>query len=340
MRMSFDTATISWLMETSEPTMEVRPEDKDMIRVPVPIPPELGAGWLSKIDLPMGMVSFCTDYSFSKKAVGQILTLAEVDIAFQCDALMFQIMRQGRSIQRDHVLGRDFILSPGYDLFRHGTRFHVSPSVDCTTDASMAGLVIIRPALYQFIGEAQAEQLLSLLEISPAPTAKIRAIPNSVSTHLHQTTQHNLTGTGRRLFIQARALDYLTALIDYFGVNQSNSPEPKSSQLRAEQLYEYLIQCQGKLPTLDELAARFNVSAQTLNSDFKNTYGQTIFAFIIDHRLVEAHAAIQQSDLPLKAVAQRLGYTHTNHFLTAFRKKFGYSPGSLRKRKRDGIGRS
>lgn len=332
MRIPFDTARISWLLETSDPTIEMHPEDKGTIRFPIPLPPEVGTGWFSRTDLPMGMTTFCTEYIFSQKAAGQMLRLAEVNIPLQCEALMIQAMRHGRSVQRDHVLERDFILSPGYDLFRYGPLMHVSPSVDCTTDASMVGLIIMRPALNQLIGEAKVDQLLTLLEITPPPLAGVRPIPSAVSTHLHQTSQNSLTGSGRRLFLQARALDYLTALVEHMGIGPDSDSEPMTSQGRAEQLYGYLIGSQGKLPTLGEMAARFDVSAQTLNNDFKNTYGQTIFAFIIDHRLMEAHAAIQQSDIPLKAVAQRLGYVHMNHFLTAFRKKFGYSPGSLRKK--------
>ena len=333
MRIPFDAGTVSWLLEEALPAMDVRPEDRDLVRFPIPMPPETGTGWLSKIVLPMGMISFSTDYTFSPKAAGQMLGLAEVDIPLQCEALMLQVMRQGRSMQKDHVLRQDFILSPGYDVFRYGTRFHVSPSVDCTNAASMIGLIIMRPALNQLIGNTQAEHLLDILEITPPPKAKISAIPTSVSTHLHPINQKNLTGNGQRLFVQARALDYLTALLDHLGVSQDSDSRPTTSRGRAEQLYGDFINSQGKLPTLDEMAVRFDVSAQTLNSDFKNTYGQTIFAFIMDHRLMEAHAAIQQSDIPLKAVAQRLGYTHTNHFLTAFRKKFGYSPGSLRRQK-------
>ena len=56
------------------------------------------------------------------------------------------------------------------------------------------------------------------------------------------------------------------------------------------------------------------------------------------HRLEAAHAAIQSSDVPLKKLAERLGYAHFNHFNAAFKKKFGYPSGSLRKgRKVEGL---
>jgi AraC-like DNA-binding protein len=33
----------------------------------------------------------------------------------------------------------------------------------------------------------------------------------------------------------------------------------------------------------------------------------------------------------MKVIAERLGYSHVNHFITALKRKFGYPPGSVRK---------
>jgi AraC-like DNA-binding protein len=93
-----------------------------------------------------------------------------------------------------------------------------------------------------------------------------------------------------------------------------------------------VTQMSGKLPSLDEIAAEFAISPRTLSNEFKAEYGQPLHAFMMDLRLNQAHAAIEANSVPLKALAQRLGYTHTHHFLTAFRRKFGYPPSVLRKK--------
>lgn len=73
------------------------------------------------------------------------------------------------------------------------------------------------------------------------------------------------------------------------------------------------------------------MSARWLYEAFTREYGQTIFSFITDHRLNEAHVAMREGALPIKAISARLGYSHVNHFTVAFKKKFGYPPGSLRR---------
>ncbi len=80
------------------------------------------------------------------------------------------------------------------------------------------------------------------------------------------------------------------------------------------------------------MAVRCGMSARWLNEAFTREYGQTIFSFITGHRLNEAHAAMQEGNLPIKMISARLGYSHVNHFTIAFKKKFGYPPGSLRQK--------
>ncbi len=108
------------------------------------------------------------------------------------------------------------------------------------------------------------------------------------------------------------------------------SPMPRSRQ-RLHTLHAYLTQLEGKLPTLEALATRVGISARRLNGAFAREYGQPIHTFVTERRLTAAYAAIRDTDLPLKQLASRLGYTHVNHFNTAFRKKFGCPPGQLRR---------
>ncbi|WP_295455743.1 helix-turn-helix domain-containing protein [uncultured Thiodictyon sp.] len=125
-----------------------------------------------------------------------------------------------------------------------------------------------------------------------------------------------------------------TTANDQAGRFPSPPPEPSPVQRSRKQLHElhaYLTQLEGKLPTLEALAARVGLSARRLNDAFAREYGLPIHAFVTDRRLTAAYAAVRNTDLPLKQLASRLGYNHVNHFNTAFRKKFGFPPGQLRR---------
>jgi AraC-like DNA-binding protein len=96
-------------------------------------------------------------------------------------------------------------------------------------------------------------------------------------------------------------------------------------------LHEYLSRLEGKLPTLSLLSKQFGLSARRLNEAFAAEYGQSIFAYITDQRLQAAHEVMVVTDEPMKRVAERLGYAHVNHFIAAFKRKYGYTPGQLRR---------
>ncbi|MDD5216403.1 MAG: helix-turn-helix domain-containing protein, partial [Methylococcales bacterium] len=104
-----------------------------------------------------------------------------------------------------------------------------------------------------------------------------------------------------------------------------------SSKEKVEKLHAYITSTKGKLPNLHDLAKQFGISLRTLNDLFTAEYGQSISAFINDYRLSAAHEALEHSDIPMKQLASELGYSHVNHFITAFKRKFSYSPGHLRK---------
>jgi len=80
------------------------------------------------------------------------------------------------------------------------------------------------------------------------------------------------------------------------------------------------------------LAQQYGISARVLNDEFRKVYGCSIFTYISELRLKEAHEVLLKTDIPMKTLAINLGYRHVKHVICAFGRKFGYSPGSLRKK--------
>ena len=334
MRAPYEFLRFSWLVETDEEAAIFASRDRDQLLCPYPLSPEIGAASFTKIGLSMGMSIFRAEHRFQPAAMGKLIPIATVDGNFPSESFMIQVVKGGRIVHHESYPEGEVIFSPGFDLFRVTNRLKLVPVVDGSSNSVMTCLIISRLAFCHLVGDQVAESTLNALGVLPAPKVLAKPMPLSVSAHLHEAIPSNLSGSIRKLFCQARALDYLSALIRHLGTNQDEAATTSRAQRRARDLFEKLVANQGKLATLEELATQFGVSARTLNSEFKAEYGMPIFSFIQDRRLLEAHAAIENSDIPLKEVAQRLGYTHTNHFLTAFRKKFGYAPGNLRMKKK------
>jgi AraC-like DNA-binding protein len=86
-----------------------------------------------------------------------------------------------------------------------------------------------------------------------------------------------------------------------------------------------------ELPTLTALAYKFYTQPRTLTKAFQQLTGQTIPQFILEKRLTTAYELTTQSTLPVMEIAFRCGFNDVSHFIRSFKKRYGKTPGVLRK---------
>ncbi len=332
MNSPYKTYRFDWLIAPNDDPLNFTPKDGTTSWCPFPIPPELGHGGCFAVELALGMTLARGEHHLTPAAVGQLIPLAKISMDFPGRTFMVETLRGGHFLQRSIYPPGEFLAGPGLDLFRMTERIEMTPIMDGSHDIMGTSLFMSWTALCQLIGESVAEGLQSNLGLNNWPKTVVKPIPLHVSAHLHNALPINLTGPVKTLYCQARVLDYLDALIEAVHTQADAVPDPAQNRERAHALHEFLVHTEGRLSTLDELAQKFACSARRLNDEFVAEFGKSIYAFISNYRLDEAHAAIKGSDVPMKKLAERLGYAHFNHFSAAFKKKFGYPPGSLRRK--------
>ena len=123
-------------------------------------------------------------------------------------------------------------------------------------------------------------------------------------------------------------LDFLVALV---GQGPYRDRPAAGQRPALHELREELDHLQGELPDLDALAQRYGVSVRALNAGFKREFGQTLYAYVTDQRLIVAHACLLSGQASIKALLARLGYASVSHFSQAFTRNFGYRPGRVGK---------
>lgn len=194
----------------------------------------------------------------------------------------------------------------------------------------MRSVVFYHSLLQSLLGDSVEAMLMARLGLNKTVKAVTRKTPPHLNTPLKDAMSDRYAGPARRLFAQAKALEYLGGLIGFLQADDGKASQRRHTK-KVRELREYLLALEGRIPTLSQLAADFGLSAKQLNIEFKAEFGQSIFNYITSNRLEQAHAALLESSIPMKVLAERLGYSHVNHFITAFKRKFGYSPGSVRK---------
>lgn len=299
-----------------------------------PMPPEQGIGGYEVLDLTLGMSYVHSTLDFSPSVLGKLLPLMEVDAEFKEPSFQAMALHGLRGNLKETFPSTHLAMSPGIDLFRYTMHYRSTFTVDASFSGEVCHFSVGRTVLDQLIGNNVADALLSNMNIAEPPGITVRQIPLQVTRHMFRAASATMTGATRRLFCQASILEYLAALVHHVCVSAESSPEHnQKSRNRALALHAQLVGCEGKLPTLDELAKQYSRSAKLLNEEFSQEFGKSIYAFITEHRLNQAHMALENTNTSIKQLASVLGYSHVNNFTAAFARKFGYPPGSLRKNK-------
>lgn len=331
MEHSFATLKRRGLTEGKAPGLAIEASERDVLGEPVVIPAELGHGFFDLIQLPFGTSFFRGVHHFLPAANGRLIPLGEFDIDYGEPCFMVQTVRGGRICHREFLPEATLLYEEGRDLFCHMTRRQVIPMADGSSDSEMVALCVRLSSLQALLGEAEAAALLEALGIAALPAYAVRAMPKALAALLHEALARPLQGSVRKVLLQAKAMEYLSGLSHYLQATQEGSVTGPRLRDSVRALHAFLLESEGKPPSLEDLSRRFRQPARRLNQAFALEYGVSIHAFIASHRLDAARQALLHSDVPLKNLAERMGYSHVNHFYAAYKRRFGHSPGTLRR---------
>uniref|UniRef100_S0DET8 Putative transcriptional regulator n=1 Tax=termite gut metagenome TaxID=433724 RepID=S0DET8_9ZZZZ len=81
---------------------------------------------------------------------------------------------------------------------------------------------------------------------------------------------------------------------------------------------------------LEEIADFFYVNKEYMSTVFHRKYGLTISAYILELKMEESMRLLKNNDIPIRSIAQMLGYEDPAYFNRVFKKYTGYSPGQYR----------
>ena len=326
--------TLDWL---TAPATDLPDEVVTVEHLPYALAPELGHAWLESLALHDGIILFRAVHEMKPAPAGQLVHLMDAGLNPAAPMFGAQIWLSGLGCHREYWNGPDqppidIIAGPGRDTFRYHKEWSCNILVEGGVTSEMRSVVMPGAVLASLLGEDAAQNLLVQLGLGGPRHTVVRPVPAHVSIPLREAIAGHVTGAARKLYAQARVLDYLVALLAHVS-SDTDIRKEYGQRKRIHELHDHLLQLEGSLPTLSDLAKQFGLSARRLNEGFVAEYGTSVYNFVTDHRLKLAHASILSSTTPLKTLAARLGYSHVNHFIVAFKRKFGYPPGSLRRQK-------
>ncbi len=91
-------------------------------------------------------------------------------------------------------------------------------------------------------------------------------------------------------------------------------------------LKNFIFKNYSKKISLSTVAKEMGYSPNYLDTLFKKETGVPISDFIIKHRVTEAKRLLAEGVLPLKTIAEEVGFLDYNYFARTFKKRCGYTP--------------
>lgn len=80
-----------------------------------------------------------------------------------------------------------------------------------------------------------------------------------------------------------------------------------------------------------QLARKVGLSVSTLRRRFLQATGMSIHHYVIEARVARARHQLQHTDLPVKAIAEQLGYRDVYFFSRQFKQRVGLAPATFRR---------
>lgn len=172
------------------------------------------------------------------------------------------------------------------------------------------------------------EEFQDLLNQSLLMSSELQKIVTDIV--LCERTAHH-----RRMYLEAKVTELLLLQLECLSLN----PEPfnKLSQDDIERMHyarEIIINNLATPCSLIDLARKVGTNEFKLKKYFKAIFGTTVFGYWNDLKMNEAKLKLLNEKVNISEIAEYLGYKSSNHFSTAFRKHFGYTPSEIKRSNR------
>jgi AraC-like DNA-binding protein len=126
--------------------------------------------------------------------------------------------------------------------------------------------------------------------------------------------------------MQRRAINGLEGLLLELAANRAQKAEQN------EWLSAILVALEGQnSPNFSQIARDMGLSDTALRRRFKAAAGQTMQEWVLSRKMSAARALLSDSELPLRAIASRLGYQNEFFFSRQFKMRVGVAPGAFRR---------
>ena len=146
---------------------------------------------------------------------------------------------------------------------------------------------------------------------------------------LSQIMQSKVHDSIRSLYFKGKVFELLSLYFNKDGEEDLESCPFLVDEVQAGKIHlakKIILERMTNPPSLAALSSEIGLNTKKLKEGFKQLYGQSVFAYLLDHKMEEARRMLDSQQFNVNEVGLKLGYSTSSHFIAAFKKKFGTTP--------------
>lgn len=146
---------------------------------------------------------------------------------------------------------------------------------------------------------------------------------------LSQILNLNIHASMHDLYLKGKVYELLSL---YFNKNEAADSEQcpflvdEDNVRKIRQAKEIIMAQMVEPPSLSSLAEEIDLSLSKLKEGFKQLYGDTVYGYLLTHKMEEARRMLESGKYNVNEVGLKIGYSTASHFIAAFKKKYGTTP--------------
>jgi AraC family transcriptional activator of pyochelin receptor len=151
----------------------------------------------------------------------------------------------------------------------------------------------------------------------------------SMAVVLSQILSSNIHESMKALYLKGKVYELLSL---YFNKNEDTDIEQcpflidEGNVRKIRLAKDIILRNISEPPSLHELSEEIGLSLNKLKEGFKQLYGDTVFGYLLDHKMEEARRMLASNNYNVNEVGLKIGYSTSSHFIAAFKKKYGTTP--------------
>lgn len=157
----------------------------------------------------------------------------------------------------------------------------------------------------------------------------LKFITPETSILLKHFNNQQYHGRVKRIFLESKIFELI---ISYLQTENAQPVLLKEDDVRKILLAKQLVESNLQQPnSLMELSRKAGINDYKLKKGFKMLTGHTVFGYLYKLRMETAYYFLIHEKKTVNEVAFLVGYKNAQHFISAFKKQYDVSPGTLTK---------